>query len=330
MPTPRLSFAALCAVACLFDRPASAQPEPQSTLRARALGEDALALYDRGEFAAALDKLEAADRLVAAPSLRLYAARCLARLGRLREAAERYRALAATSVPANASEAFRRAPSEAAAELAALEPTIPRIRISVDGSIDALSAAQLDGRTLTAIELAGEILLDPGKHELVAERDGVERRVVFEIAAGQRRELKLRFSEKADAPVALGSSAPERAADGSTQRTVGFVAIGVGLAGLGLGAALGIVAAGEESDLVEACGEDRVCPRDRQADVDAYDRLRAGSTIGLIAGSLAAAAGVTLVLVAPRPATARGARRGEAAETAVWVGAGSVGLRRRF
>src|SRR4051812_30455373 len=57
---------------------------------ARKLGQEAVKLYEAGDYARALEKFNTADSLVPAPTLGLYAARCLTKLGKVVEASERY------------------------------------------------------------------------------------------------------------------------------------------------------------------------------------------------------------------------------------------------
>src|ERR1700677_681378 len=94
---------------------AEAQPakDPAIVATARSIALDALALFDKGDFAAALEKFNRADDLVHAPTMSLNAARCLEKLGRLVEAHERYRVAANATLDASASEALKSAAADA-------------------------------------------------------------------------------------------------------------------------------------------------------------------------------------------------------------------------
>lgn len=147
---------------------AAAAADPRS--KARALGEEGLILFREGDFAAALARFDEASALVAMPTLGVRAARCLQRLGRWKEALERYRATSELVVddglPTAFAEAQRAAKEEAAAELAALAPRLPKLIVRVVG--DAPDAIEIDGAPLAATSLGAPIPSDPGAHVLVA------------------------------------------------------------------------------------------------------------------------------------------------------------------
>ena len=60
-----------------------AQPDDATKNSARRLGEEAGDLYDKGDYAGALDKYRRAFALVEVPTLGVRIARCLAKLGKL-------------------------------------------------------------------------------------------------------------------------------------------------------------------------------------------------------------------------------------------------------
>src|SRR5262245_51329128 len=78
----------LLAATSAMGEPVAADEETRA--KARAIGEEALALYDQGRYIEAFDKFQSASDLVKAPTLDLMAARCLVKMGRLVEASERY------------------------------------------------------------------------------------------------------------------------------------------------------------------------------------------------------------------------------------------------
>jgi hypothetical protein len=80
--------------------------------------------------------------------------------------------------------------------------------------------------------------------------------------------------------------------------TLGWVFVGAGSAGLGVGAALGVLALAEASDA--HCVADK-CDHGTVGGIKA---AALGSDIGWIAGGVLLAGGATLVLTAPRPSRA--------------------------
>src|SRR5204862_8115848 len=107
-------------------------------------------------------------------------------------------------------------------------------------------------------------------------------------------------------------------------RALGWTGVAVGGAGLAVGVAAGIAAAGRQSDLEGECSGPR-CPSSAQHDIDAYRTLRTVSTIGYVTGAIAAGVGVTLLITAP------GAPRSPPRATIEpWLGAGRGGVRGSF
>jgi hypothetical protein len=128
-------------------------------------------------------------------------------------------------------------------------------------------------------------------------------------------------------PTASENTPSQPSSGGSTGKTIGWVSLAVGGAGLGVGAVLGVLAATKHRDLVQECGGTD-CPPSAYGSVDEYHTLGTASTISLIAGGGAAALGLVLVVASPSssPARVERARR----EIVPWVGLGSVGATGRF
>ena len=109
------------------------------------------------------------------------------------------------------------------------------------------------------------------------------------------------------------------------RRTLGFVGIGVGGAGLLAGAIAGGLAAAKHGDIATQCPNGH-CPMGTetkiQPDIDTYNAMGTASTIGLAAGGVLAVAGIVLVATAPR-----------APQQAGWspvIGPGYVGAQGKF
>jgi len=98
------------------------------------------------------------------------------------------------------------------------------------------------------------------------------------------------------APVA---QSPET--DGSSQRTIGLVVGGVGVAGLAVGSIFGGLAFSKNSDAKTLCPASPGCSS--QAGVDANNNAKSDatiSTVAVLAGGAALVTGAVLFLVAPR------------------------------
>jgi hypothetical protein len=103
------------------------------------------------------------------------------------------------------------------------------------------------------------------------------------------------------------SAAPSDGGAGSSQRTGGWIALGVGGAGLAVGGIFGILGLSDKSELEASC-PDRRCEPDQYDALDAYETKKTISTVGFVGGAVLGATGVVLVLTAPGGAEAGAAR----------------------
>jgi hypothetical protein len=188
---------------------------------------------------------------------------------------------------------------------------------------------------------SGEILLEPGRHELLAQASGHQpNRSMLQVDGGDRTTLEIvlapspaasevasmtaaqsRVTAMSEAPSPATSSSPTASPSrgSSTQAVIGYLALGVGSIGL---VAFGIttgLAASKESSLDAHC-RNHACEPAYHDDVDTYDRYRLLSTVSLITGLAFVGTGVTLLLTQP-------SGRAEHAGLTPTIGIGSIGLR---
>ena len=324
--------------------------DPTRAASARELAEDARDAYDAGDYAKALDLYRRAVALVPAPTLVLREARCLAKLGRLVEASELYVRVVQTPIDASSPSAYKTAVDEGGAELDALRPRIPMLKVSVSGARwGAVLDLRLDGQSMPAALMDVERPLDPGDHTV----DGtIDQRPVaaqhVHATEGQHLQVVVRPTDLGDAtaqpppaaaaPPASNAAAPAASTEapapaprdrGSAQRTLGWAAIGVGAAGVLTGVIAGVVSTGHEHDLENECPAGR-CPPSAQSDLDAFRTTRTISTVGYVVGAVGLAAGVVLVLTAPRRAPSVATNGASSARVGAFVGVGSAGVAGAF
>jgi hypothetical protein len=149
--------------------------------------------------------------------------------------------------------------------------------------------ATLDDRELSAAELGTPIDLDPGDYQVVVTApDEKEQRRSVTLAQGANEVLEFRFG---------ADEVPPGGDDGDGASIVGpVVLIGLGVAGIVVGAVTGGLALKKKGDLDDLCPA-KSCPLEATADGKQLEKdgrtLGAVSTVGFVVGGVAAAAGVT-------------------------------------
>jgi PEGA domain len=324
--------AVLALALVMFPATASAQLEAADRATARALaqqGQDALDLRD---FTTAADRFGRAAALVHVPTLALGLARAQVGLGQWIAAQDTYHRLLDEGAGAGRSAVFLRALADARRELDALEPRLPGVIITVKGAPNA--RVTVDGAPVPSAELGVSRIVDPGRHVVRAEAEGfTPAEATVTVAERKTQPVTLTLvpgaadpppSAKPPAPLAPQVAPPEPpASHGSMQKAFGFAALGVGGAGLLVGAITSGIEIARHSALVTACPGSRCLPAEYAA-LDSYHGLSNVAPAGLIAGGVLATVGIVLVATAP----------GESAARQAWmapvIGARFAGAQGRF
>jgi hypothetical protein len=289
---------------------------------AREVAKQGLADFDAGKYETAAQKLLQAFEVVKVPTLAVYAARALVKIGRLVEASELYlKAQRLTPAP-DWPEVQLKSQREAKEARAKLLVRIPRLTVELKGASANDIELRLDGVVIASALVGAEQMVDPGTRRVAGRRGEQEVSEEVTLAEGERKSVTLRFvpsstdeAGTAAAPQAANGSrttspdtAQDEGQDQELRKLLGWVAVGVGGAGVGFGAVTGLLAMSKRSTLQDEHGcVDNSCLPEDQDEVDAYNGLRTMSTVGFIAGAVVAAAGVTIVLTTPgesEPATA--------------------------
>jgi hypothetical protein len=298
--------------------PAAAQSDADRAT-ARALSAEGHEAYDRKDYAVAADRFARADGLVHAPTLALGLARAQAGLGKLVAAQETYRRIVREGVPKGAPKPFFKALEEAGQEAAALSPRVPFLLLRVEGAPAA--KVTIDDVEVPALALGVKRATDPGAHLIRASAEGfLLAEAHLTLAEGKTETVTLTLT-----PAPLAAPRTPAAPPSAAQRTAGIAVMGVGAAGLILGAVTGSMALGKHGALAEACTlPGGRCPASAKGDLDAYNTFGLVSTTGFVAGGAAAAAGLVLLLTAPK------AKPPAAGVLAPVIGAGYLGVAGRF
>ena len=308
---------------------------------ARDLGNEGIDLYEKGRYPDALQRLERAYAVLKAPTLALWLARALEKNGKLVEAAERYREVIRTPLASDAPRVFIEAQASAKAEQAKLGPRIPTVTVVLEGAKANEVGVSIDGTPVKSALVGLPFPLNPGTHAIEGNRAGTTAAESVTFAEGEKKSVALRFGgastgampprggETTPPPVGgdpagpAGPVADQGAEDGSLQRTLGWVGLGVGGAGLVFGGVTGLMVLSKKSALDDGDCLDGACGPSERSQVESYNSMRTLSTVGFVVGGVGLAAGATLLLTAPRDESA-------AAYVSPWVGLASAGVAGRF
>jgi hypothetical protein len=318
----KLHAIVLASFLCSISGVAHAQSEADRAT-ARELAREGQAAFDRGDFETAADRFARADALVHAPTLLLALARAQNKLGKLVQSYESYSRIIREGVPEGSPPVFKKAYEEAKKEVEPVRARLGWVTIEIKGPANA--RVSIDDTAVPSAAVGVRRAVNPGAHVIKAEADGfLPAEQSISVGEGESAPVSLTLEPDPSAgaaPVAgqnsaVGSSAtptkiepPPDApkASDSTKRTLAFVALGVGAAGLVVGGVTGMMALGKHGDLDDSCPGGR-CPEGQRDNLDSYRTLGTVSTIGFVVGGVGAATGVTLLLTSKKSAEQARAR----------------------
>jgi hypothetical protein len=328
-------------------QPARAEPDSSRSTVAQALFEEGRRLMEAGEYGEACPKFKESYAADPAAGTVLNLALCYERQGKLALSWSTFKTAETVARRAGQKEREEFAHSHAAA----LEGRLARLTVTVS------AAARVPGLvvTLDDVELGQAawgiaMPVDPGTHRLRAEAPGkrpFELLVDVRGPAGTRKAVEVpELSEQqptqpsaasqhqapgassaagAEAPGATSSQAPTPASGtkSSVRPTVGWVAVGVGVAGIGVGTWFGFHALSLWHDRNRACSGGCTVAA-KQAGDDA-NRAATVADIAIGAGLAATAVGIYLVLTG-RPRTAEQRSESHALRISPALGSNHTGL----
>jgi hypothetical protein len=288
----------------LLGRAAHAQVDDSSKSVARTLGEDALRLEQKGDFSGALEKFQQAEALVPVPTLSLRSAHCLEKLGRLVEASERYLRASTLPIDPSAPPAYQDSQNAAKAEAvrlrAALLPRLAHVHLTVkNGTAETLT---IDGNVYPTVLVGTALPMDPGDHHVVLESPSASGSSDVTLAEGEDKALEVLLVDK---PVTVKVPLVEQRTTTTTSpvRLAGFITLGVGAATVVAGGITYAFALSQSSSLGQSCPNNKCdvgTNPSLASTVSSYDAMRTTTIVLLVAGTVVSAAGLTLVLAAPK------------------------------
>lgn len=345
---------------------ASAQTDEQRAA-ARELATAGADAFDDGKYDVALENFKKAESLVHALPHLLFIARAHAKRGEYVKSREAYLKVMKEELPANAPRAARDAQQAASAEVSSVEPKIGRVTVVISNREQAKDlVVSIDGVAIASVLVGSPIPIDPGDHVIEGVATGLRGKAAVRVSPGQRREVPLRLDQDASAlppppppaPAAAATTAgaaPSAAeapppaetapaapppsghvevaegssSSGTAMRVGGYIALGVGAAGIATGTVFMLQFSSKTKQADDLCTlpgggcETSVKPQVDSIDADAKKARNLG-IVGLSVGGAAIATGILLVVLAPSGGSTR------TASVTPWFGLNSAGVRGTF
>jgi hypothetical protein len=293
--------------------PSTPPPSAEELKQARELFQEAYRDEQEKRFADALDKFQRVAKVKESASVRYRIAACLAALGRLREARDMYRALAASrdSLPAS----DRETADSAAEKAAELDRRIPKLILKVNPNPPPDARVSIDGAPvpISANTTSRPIELDPGDHVVAASaRTGTPTEQTVKLQDGGG-EVTHTVMFPVD-PAGAGNNGnnggnnngnPVQETPGPRSKrdtTLGVIAIGGGALLVLVGGAFLIAREGAIDNINATC-PNKLCPLGKRDDVESdKDNAELFGPLGVGLGIVGlAAVGVGIYLLVRRP-----------------------------
>ncbi|HEU4533961.1 MAG TPA: hypothetical protein VFS00_07585, partial [Polyangiaceae bacterium] len=210
-------------------------------------------------------------------------------------------------------------------------PLLPRLRVDVRAGAGARPSVKVDGEVVPAERLDAERPTDPGERLVEVSAPGYVKAVrKVKLAPGESLVVTLALEPvPALAPPAAGPAprAPG-AAEGGGPSPWAYVALGVGAAGVGIGAVLGATTLSRRGVLEDECPRGACPSAEYQGDIDAMKRTGNLSTLAFAVGGVGLGAGALLWWLGPSRPGAK--RAGPGLTLGAWASGASAGLRGSF
>ncbi|HYP76466.1 MAG TPA: hypothetical protein VER12_10940 [Polyangiaceae bacterium] len=284
---------------------------------ARTLAVDGLKLAQAGKCDEAIPKLERSEKLHHSAIVLSRLGECQVSQGKLVEGTEMLRKVLREPLPANPTPAASKAYERAQTVLDAAKPRIAGLTVSVTAPPGAELRLTVDGVVVANTLVDSELPADPGDHLVEASAPGCLKATArVSLASADKKTVTLKLEADPNAPAtaplnsgpeakpvlaaqaapavaASAPSAPPQAPRKAPSRAPAYVSWGVGLVGVGVGTAFGIMAMNAKHDLDGTC-QSNSCPPSSSGDVDSAKQKGNISTIGFAVGGAGLVLGTIL------------------------------------
>jgi hypothetical protein len=274
------------------------EPSDSERAAAQVLFDEARGLMAEESYEKACEKFAESLRLDRALGTQLNLANCYEKQGRTASAWINFKEAATRAQRADQETRMKVATERAAA----LEGRLSKMTINVSERHEGLTVTR-DGDSIGEPQWGLSMPVDPGEHLIEATAPGklLWKRTVKVGAEADQIEVKL--PPLRDAPVEeTKPDGPASAGDeGDDQRIGGFVSGAVGLVGIGLGVAFGVLAMTKHDDSLAFCepNDDNRCLADGVELRDEALTFAHVSTAGFVVGGVGLAVGIVLLATAP-------------------------------
>ncbi len=287
----------------LLSLSSTAAPPNADRVTATQLFEDAQKSSAAGNFRDACAKYSESQRLDPQLGTLLHLADCYEKIGLVATAWTDFKdAIEIAAARGDPREATARA------RVAVLEPKLPRLVIEVPASAPGNLEVHRDGNVVAPAVWGSAMPVDPGTHVVVAKAAGYKPWTTTVQLKNEGAIVRVIVRPVEAETVRPEPREPRVASNGSSQRTIGYVVGGVGLAGLAVGTVFLVRRASKvnERDSVD-CPMNTCTPENKVLIDQLTSEARSAATaatVGFIVGGAAIAAGSVLVLTSPSPSAA--------------------------
>jgi hypothetical protein len=289
---------------------ARAQGAP-SKAAAQALFEEGRRLMTAGSLTEACPKFAESQKLDPGAGTLINLAACYEKNGQTASAWVTYTDAATAAEKSNRKDWAKNATDKAAA----LQPNLSKLSIVVPGTSQVTGLEiKRDGTTVGAGELGVAIPVDPGPHVIEASAPNKHKWTNTVQVGKSKDQVAITVPPLEDEPGAVAAvptkpvaeptvvtPPPEEPRSGSGQRTIGLVAAGVGIVGVGIGSVFGLMATSAQSEADKECdpGGTRCTHAGFEKNQDAHSAATL-STVSFIAGGVLLVGGAVLYFTAPK------------------------------
>ncbi len=322
----RLLGPAAAVIALSVSHPAGAQPSASDRAAAETLFNQALELLEKNKAVEACPKLQESQRLDPDVGTLLYLADCYKQVGKTASAWGTFREAAYAATAAGQKDREELATKEAAA----LETVLSKLVISVEKPDTPGIKVLRDGEEIGRALWESPVPVDPGKSVVTAEAPGMlawKQEIDIPAGAGSTsvRVPLLQPAPVAPAPppTATGGPAPlavapppgpapARDSGGvGVQRGLGYLGIGLGIAGIVGGGVLGLVAKVNYESSADGCRKsdnDTLCNAQAIQKGESAQSLATAASVTMGVGAALFVGGIVMIVTAPSASSASGPR----------------------